>query len=478
MQHSSPRRSAKLVVTKRQSNVALWSSLYAASWLSLFFLGYFLKSEQLIAISSSSSMFDMPRDAESRHSLRHDMSSSLDRRNIQTQRRRDQDRRGRKVGHTLPLAAPYDAPSKALAESKKLNDESVTLAPNSTYAYAFVIGGCNPDRPAYRNYVYDVLIASHLLRQYGSTADIVVFFQMSYNSIHNELPAEDIRWLKQMGVRIMYIPKSSQESFYQLQVRVERQTNTSLLNKISLADDRHLVLCNQLNKFRILSLTEYRRVLFMDADVMPISNLDYLFELSERGVLQPTMIVAGEKEPANGGFFMLQPSPDGLETISRIIQAKVDHLKRLRTKDDVVMFDPVWGWGHTILPPDRWESNSRSSYNWTFNAPHSDQGLLYYFSKYVRQNTSIVLVDRLQRWQTNMATGEPEMVAEIHVEDPHHPFYSRPRPKYDFPFFVCNKCAKAKNLSACPAPYTEFVHFTGMTKDCSATTTTLVSVCA
>jgi alpha-N-acetylglucosamine transferase len=63
-----------------------------------------------------------------------------------------------------------------------------------------------------------------------------------------------------------------------------------------------------LDKFRILGLVEYRRVLLMDGDVMPIASLDYLFEMSdgENATLKENLITAGKMEPANAvSLFLL-----------------------------------------------------------------------------------------------------------------------------------------------------------------------------
>ena len=38
-----------------------------------------------------------------------------------------------------------------------------------------------------------------------------------------------------------------------------------------------------LDKFQILDLTEYSRVIFLDSDVIPLCNMDYTFEFSEGG---------------------------------------------------------------------------------------------------------------------------------------------------------------------------------------------------
>lgn len=160
----------------------------------------------------------------------------------------------------------------------------VPLPAKSKYAYSFVIGGCNPNKPAYKGFLYNILVATRLLREVGSTADVVAFFQLSYEYQDSTvLPDEDVRALEGLGIRILYIPQSPHESFYE----------------------------TVLNKFRILELTEYRRVLLMDGDVMPVSNLDYLFELSDdnkygpgNSTLKGNVVVSGPWEPANAGFFL------------------------------------------------------------------------------------------------------------------------------------------------------------------------------
>ena len=69
-----------------------------------------------------------------------------------------------------------------------------------------------------------------------------------------------------------------------------------------------------LDKFQILDLTEYSRVIFLDSDVIPLCNMDYIFELSEGGrvgngnmTLKENLVVAWKHEPSQGGLFMLRP---------------------------------------------------------------------------------------------------------------------------------------------------------------------------
>jgi hypothetical protein len=220
------------------------------------------------------------------------------------------------------------------------------------YAYAFVIGGCMPEKPSYRYFIYNMLITARILREAGSRADIVAFFQMSYESAHERLTEEDVRQLRAMNIKIKYIPKSPQECFYR----------------------------TVLDKFRILGLVEYRRVLFLDGDVIPTRNLDFLFEMSdgENAVLKENLVVAGKIEPANAGFFMVAPKKGALEQINSIIQEQERKARSL----PYPYFDPVEGWGHVIKPNDQWHTIAKlKGTEWTFWSAFADQGLLYYWTR-------------------------------------------------------------------------------------------------
>jgi hypothetical protein len=232
------------------------------------------------------------------------------------------------------------------------------------YAYAFVIGGCNPDDGRYKGFIYNVLVATRLLRQEGSRkADIVVMIQMSQNTTANELPLEDVRFLSAMKIQILYLQKSQHDSFY----------------------------ATVLHKFCILNLVQYRRVLLMDADVMPLGNLDYLFELSyEQKMLKENVVVAGPMEPANGGLFMLEPNPGDYRRLLDIVAARQKHGEKITNVDSSgyqgYKFDPVYGWGHVIEPPDQWVARrpGETGTNWTFLFAFSDQGLLYHCKIHTR----------------------------------------------------------------------------------------------
>jgi hypothetical protein len=188
------------------------------------------------------------------------------------------------------------------------------------FAYAYVIGGVLPENPSYRNYFYDIMISTFNQREEGSKADVVIFVQMAYKSLSDTLPVEDLRLLNAMNIVVHYIPKAEDESFYRI----------------------------MLDKFRVLGLTEYSRVIFMDGDVMALGNLDYLFDLSMKGILKENVVFAGQTEPANGGFFLVTPKEGATDRIRKIIAEKEERGSKLPYPH----WDNAIGWGHALEDGD------------------------------------------------------------------------------------------------------------------------------
>lgn len=163
--------------------------------------------------------------------------------------------------------------------SRDLAARNTTSAHNATnpspYAYAFVMGGVNEQDGRYLGMFYNILIAAYILDKEGSAADIVVYVQMSSNSTLTELPPDNVRLLDAVNVKIKYLPKPKVENFHQIIMQ----------------------------KLVVLEAVEYKRVLFLDTDVMPFCNLDYVFQLSDgpNPILKKNLIIALSGSPANAG---------------------------------------------------------------------------------------------------------------------------------------------------------------------------------
>ena len=104
-----------------------------------------------------------------------------------------------------------------------------------------------------------------------SNNDIIVMIRMSVKTNEERLPAQHEKWLQSAGVKMKYLPKN-----------VDEKSDT-FFTAI-------------LDKFTVLDMVEYNSVLFLDTDVLPLCNLDYVFDLVPRGtVLCGIMAIVQEK---------------------------------------------------------------------------------------------------------------------------------------------------------------------------------------
>lgn len=285
----------------------------------------------------------------------------------------------------------------------------------SNIAYAWLVGGVHEDRPGYRGFLYTVLISIYRLKKMQSGADFVVYVQMSAESTQETLPANEERFFADLGARLIYVDKPMSDSF------------ASVVYE----------------KFRPLQLIEYERVIFLDADLMPEQNLDYIMHLSLKGVIGPNFIMATRGEPCNAAFFMLQPEEGAWEELQVIIQNQREKAKTLPYPN----FDRSEGWGHNFIQKhDHWEAIKMNGTRWRWFAVHSDQGLLYYWTKYHKMNTTIFIGEKVQTWQPGGKHGNPKLVAQdFNLLDQH----AMPRAGCDVGRWEC------------AVPYREWVHFSG-----------------
>ena len=308
--------------------------------------------------------------------------------------------------------------------------------PSSPYAYTFVLGGIHEDRPAYKGFVYDILVSANLLQKLGSTCDIWVWAQLSANSTLKDLPEEDKRMFQALNIHVELLEKPEHDSF------------------------AHIVY----EKFRPLQMTQYKRVMFLDADTIPLANLDYMFHLSDPDnpkqptLLRPNLIMASRAEPVNAGMFILEPKEGDWELLQGIIERQ-----QLKAQDlPYPHFNKFDGWGHNFKKAgDHWEGIKNNGTRWDYHASHSDQGLLYYWTKFLKQDLSIVIGAKIQNWVPDNTTGLPKLLSQM-LDDPVKS-YSAPAPLAYQP--GCdNEKAGSFMSHVCRVPYRDFAHFMGRNK--------------
>eukprot|EP00978_Attheya_sp_CCMP212_P002116 scaffold4358_cov59-Attheya_sp.AAC.1 len=210
---------------------------------------------------------------------------------------------------------------------------------------------------------------------------------MSPNSTLDEMPKEDLRLIKALGIHVRHLEKPTMTSFARLVY----------------------------DKFRTLQMTDYKRVMFLDADIIPLVNLDYLFHLSDPDesslptVLRPNLIMASRGEPCNTGMFIVEPKLDAWDRLQAVIEKQRESGRKLPYPH----FNRRDGWGHNFIRArDDWEAIDKKHNTWNYHASHSDQGLMYYYAKYMTQDVSIAIADRLQNWMPS--DGQlPQKVSEV-----------------------------------------------------------------
>ncbi|KAG7354545.1 hypothetical protein IV203_003901 [Nitzschia inconspicua] len=319
---------------------------------------------------------------------------------------------------------------------------SASVPQNSSWAYAFLLGGARLDRKGsdYRSGLFSVVAVAHALRSYGSTADIVLMVQLS---VHADIHVSTLEpWhedmLQKLNIRILYIPRFAKpvmECFYSL----------------------------VMEKFRILSLTEYSRVMFMDYDVFPKCNLDYLFHLSDpqggrkrmdsptgiwNGVtnlmdqpkLKENVVLGYKREPSNAGLFILEPNAGDYEQLLEVIRKKEVQALELPYPH----WDEELGWGHRISQDDPWRSNfGETGTNWTWAFAYADQGLLFYWAKYIKKTVSLVRHNVVENWGVDESGN---LRVESTTSD------------------LLDQYAPCDRNGPRPSPYSDFTHFTGIYK--------------
>jgi len=313
--------------------------------------------------------------------------------------------------------APLAGPKKKIAVSTKKKPYV------RKWAYAFLLGGIptiynttERSRAGYRGLLYNVLVSIQTLRDSGSRADMIVMVHM--NEAFGELPLSDYELLRnKMNVTMYYVPP------------------TPSLGSLDAVNAFSTI---ALEKFRILDFTKYTRVMYLEADITPHCNLDYLFELSDpidpetswtretqeeaeettRSIvtaddsskktplrLEENVILSISATPASGSFFILRPGKDLYKQFLKIFS---DYPVKF------AKYNQTMGWGHQMEGDDEfWFSlktmgrkNKKHDVHkllkWNFEGAESDSGLLFHFTRFIRKRVSMIVKDRVYTIQNGI----------------------------------------------------------------------------
>eukprot|EP00980_Cylindrotheca_fusiformis_P005049 scaffold1069_cov143-Cylindrotheca_fusiformis.AAC.7 len=261
------------------------------------------------------------------------------------------------------------------------------------WAYVFLLADVDIENPFYRGFLYNIMVSTYVLKHDPtavtlSKADVVVLVQMAPSSQISKLPEEDL--LERMNIQVRYLP--------------------SIINKGEKSQTFYTMV---LAKFEVLRMTDYTKVLFLDGDVLPLCNLDYLMRLSSEGILQETILHAMYDDPVNAGLFVVTPRLESYHQIQTILDGrrrrKQKQNGRIPSQKDDNDWDPSIGWGGMMNNKNETTTtslsssavvvvaeleyrlwNGRNGSGWDFYCANADQGLLLYWARFIRQNLSIV----------------------------------------------------------------------------------------
>jgi hypothetical protein len=267
----------------------------------------------------------------------------------------------------------------------------VGVPARSPYAYVFLMGFCDPDRPTYKPYIASISVAAYLLRKYGSKQDIFLYVMMLETSTHKTLPADDVRIFDSLNVTVRQIPSVRNQTFHRL----------------------------QLQKFRALGLTQYKRVMFLDCDVMPLLHVDFLFEYSDPDfhnppILKENLIFVDYIVPSNGGIWMLTPHEGDLEQVNGLIrEAQIVRNQGIEGREP-------W----RLFKPQPWESLKKKSDEYNFFAVSGDQGLLFSWVRHYKRTYSHVVRGGAVVNYVPDESDDQAVIVESTIEDPFIPHWS------------------------------------------------------
>ena len=288
--------------------------------------------------------------------------------------------------------------------------ESSKGSKTSEHAFVTLLAGFDPDNTKplgsdspYLGYLLHLATVRFMLDEAGAKSDVIVMVRILNGINHTTLPKSQETYLSKLGMRIKYLHPGEWESF-----------NSWVMEK-----------------FRILDFSEYKRVLFFDADVLPQCNWDHYVNVTmdndDGSIFAPNLVFAFRNEPSQAGFFVMAPEPGAWEAIRQLRFINTTH-----------------SFGIPLEYPA--EGGKEAYTEWSWYCVHVDQGIMYHWLRYVKKDVTIFNRNRVQRWKWN---GSATVLREIR----------------DFPFTCPNHIDVAGEGTWGDFLVThDFIHYTGNSK--------------
>ena len=216
-------------------------------------------------------------------------------------------------------------------------------------AYAVMMGPIAEDR-RYAKWLYPILAVRRALVQAGSTADLLVLAAVVEEAT---MTPEEEGILKAQDVRVRYVPApQGLRGFH--------------LGHYKLWAWQH---------------TEYDRIQLLDADILPLVNMDLFFDLDYADFVG----CPGRQSVVNAGWILLKPSCRHFKGLVTLLW------KRGRLEK----WDPHLGWG-VPLPSWRNAMGHMMKPGHDFFDAKGNQGHMYSYFRYYAQDIALIYSDHLE----------------------------------------------------------------------------------
>lgn len=247
----------------------------------------------------------------------------------------------------LRLSPPADESSHRL-EGNLRSVQAISNPAKSKFAYVTLIHGID-DSYKYRGFLYNTIIMAQMLRQHGSTADVIAMIGFAANFTRYQFK-DDLDLLVKEGVILYYLPRL-----------LEERTPVGFAEMALL-------------KLTPFSFTQYKKVQFFDGDIMPKKNMDCYFALDRN------LFGTGAASPLNSGWYLAHPNIKHYEDLKKLAQNRF-------TKS----WDKKMGWGTEIPPEITYKGGKKQVEKWEFNGANLDQGLFTHY--FILNNGDSGLID-------------------------------------------------------------------------------------
>jgi hypothetical protein len=305
-----------------------------------------------------------------------------------------------KVGHQLNVS---DGPD-VMACREPSDDPKVR--PN---AYFIMIGPFTANR-AYKKWMYAALALSTALKQHGSEADVVILMaQKAHDGVH--ALSEEEALLSRNGIHWRYVAAPYGNAGFHM------------------------------GHFKVWAWqhTEYGRIQLLDADLLPLVNMDRFFDFGQ--TLDSDFVgCPGKLSVLNAGWFVLKPSCAHFEAMTQLL------------KSDGAAWDTTKGWGHE-LPYWLSSEGQRMKAGWDFFDAHGNQGHMFSYFLFEARDLTLIYKDEVLAYDGGSLDHGEKVLAGLAQRDA-----------------VTSAALREELYSAYPCPFPlsvkarAYIHFTGNLK--------------